>query len=89
MLDLVDYLEHLRANLSNSGVERTTGLKLSMGPTCAYYKKSKDLFLSNDYDRIKKVLLDTVRQLELVEGKSISEILTDASQEENQTNPGC
>jgi hypothetical protein len=84
-LDLIDYLENLRTNLNKSGVERTTGLKLSMGPTCAYYRKSKDIFLlQGDYDRIKAILLSTIRQIELVEGKSISTLLKEELNEKEQ-----
>lgn len=74
-LDLIDYLEILRKDLNKSGVERTVGLKVGMGNNCPYYKKSKDIFLSNDYDRIKKSLLLVLKQLEIVEGKTIEEII--------------
>jgi hypothetical protein len=92
MKDLIDYLEELRLLLNNkkpipelagllsllnkSGVERTTTLKKVMGPGCPYYRKSKELFLSKDYDRIflvikeleHPVLKEVKKQFRIVEG---------------------
>ncbi len=76
MPDLIDDLEQLRVSLhifmerlDKSGVERTTGLKVNLGADCPYYWKSKDLFLSKDYDQLKVLFLKCLEQYRLVEGK--------------------
>jgi hypothetical protein len=75
--DLIDVLDDLRkslsalsARLNTSGVERTTGLKRNMGDDCAYYRKSKDLFLRRDYDQVMELFLKVLEQYRLVEGDS-------------------
>jgi len=67
--DLIDYLNDLRIALNSSGVERTTGLKKTMGKTCQYYKKSRDLFLDQDYDKIRNLFYQVEKQFNIVEGK--------------------
>jgi hypothetical protein len=73
--DLLDCLDDLRKSLSllsdrlkASGVERTTGLRKNMGDDCAYYRKSKDLFLRRDYDEIYSLTKKVMEQFQLVEG---------------------
>ena len=75
--DLIDVLDDLRkslsalsARLNASGVERTTGLKKNMGDDCAYYRKSKDLFLRRDYDQVMELFLKVLEQYRIVEGNN-------------------
>ncbi len=77
MPDLIDDLEALRKalltfsdRLEKSGVERTTGLKFNLGDDCPYYVKSKDIFLSKDYDQVRDLFLKCLAQYRLVEGAS-------------------
>ena len=76
MSDLIDDLEELRKallsfsdSLEKSGVERTTGLKVNLGADCPYYKKSKDIFLSRDYEKVRDSFLSCLSQYRIIEGK--------------------
>lgn len=75
--DLIDVLDELRLSLAKlsdrlnkSGVERTTGLKRAMGDDCAFYQKSKDLFLRKDYDQVMELFLKVLDQYRIVEGRN-------------------
>ena len=67
-MDILDALETLRVLLNNSGIERTTGLRKRMGSDCSYFRKSRDLFLSRDYDRIVAQLAVVSAQLTIMGG---------------------
>lgn len=75
--DIIDDLEDLRKallsfsdRLEKSGVERTTGLKVNLGDDCPYYRKSKDIFLSKDYEEVRDLFLKCIEQYRIVEGRS-------------------
>jgi hypothetical protein len=63
--ELLTLLDQLRKRLSNSGVERTQGLRDTMGKDCPYYKKSMQIFLERDYVDIKNLIqkIDSIYQL--------------------------
>lgn len=66
--DLLDLLNDLHQALKSSGVERTAGLKEAMGADCAYYRKSKDLFVTNHFDKVRDIFLLTLEEYRKVEG---------------------
>lgn len=66
--DILSSLEALRKRLNSSGIERTVGLRDAMGDNCAYYRKSRALFLDKDYQEIKSLLLETLEHLKALEG---------------------
>ena len=55
-MDLIEILDTLSKRLSESGVERTAGLRRTMGSDCFYYKKSLDLFERNDFDDLRGLI---------------------------------
>jgi len=67
--DLRRLLETFYKQVSDSGVERTAHFLAFSGTDCRYYTKSMDLFLSEDYEKLR----DSVRQLsetiDIIEGK--------------------
>jgi hypothetical protein len=54
--ELIQILDELRNVLNRSGVERTAGLLRELGDDCSYYRKSLDIFLKRDYDRVYGVI---------------------------------
>jgi len=62
-------LEKLRIRLSNSGVERTQGLRDNMGRDCPYYRKSMQLFLERDYEDVKNLTKQINTVLSIIEGE--------------------
>lgn len=68
---LLDTLEYLRKALNNSGVERTVGLKESMGSNCPFYWKSMALFVQRDYDIVKRLVLEAAKLLGQTEEENI------------------
>lgn len=71
---LVDNLDQLRlfleqfiVKLEESGVKRTQGLYEWKGRECAYYWKSLDLFLRQDYTTLRDMILqasDLIKECE-------------------------
>jgi hypothetical protein len=53
---LIDVLEQLRVRLGKSGVERTAGLKDSLGDDCGYYKRSLKKFIDEDYQDVSNLV---------------------------------
>lgn len=68
--DLLDHLNELRARMQRSGLERTSGLKQAMSDNCAYYRKSKDLLLKEDFDQIKDLFLICLEEYRKIEGNN-------------------
>lgn len=73
---LITELENLRKELlalseelKTTGVERTSGLLEYMGNDCRFYSKSMDLFLSNDYERIRNRIFSLNALFQTLEGK--------------------
>ncbi len=74
--ELIDQLDVLRldlmnleARLSQSGVERTKGLRDAMGEECRFYRRSMNLFLERDYEDIKTKIENAHKLFLLIEGK--------------------
>jgi len=72
---LINQLDTLRTELNrfaekleSSGVERTRGLRETMGRDCSFYRKSLDLFLRNDYTALRKLCASTHELFERIEG---------------------
>lgn len=68
MKDLLSSLNAIRARLITSSVERTVGLRDAMGENCAYYRKSRNLFMDKDYQELKLLFLETLEEFRKVEG---------------------
>ena len=60
-------LNDLHMTLNDSGVERTNGLKNSLGSECAYYKKSLQIFLAQDYEKLRDLVSQCHQEFELAE----------------------
>ena len=78
--DLIDTLDDLRKNLNllreelaKSGVERTKGLRDTMGADCKFYRKSLDLFLRKDYLKLRATIKEAERLFNLIEGENVTE----------------
>jgi len=65
--EILSSFSALHKRLKNSGVERTTGLRDSMGDDCAYYQKSLRLFFKNDLVDLKHLLGTLVEEIETLE----------------------
>ena len=61
-------LNILTSELNSSGVERTAHFLTYVGENCAYFKKSLELFLDEDYDRLKSVIRDLADTFDLLDG---------------------
>jgi len=53
---LILLLEELRVFMNASGIERTAGLHDALGDDCSYYRKSLDLFLDRDFDKLDELI---------------------------------
>jgi hypothetical protein len=74
--ELIDQLDVLRLDLMNlesrlsqSGVERTKGLRDAMGEECRFYRRSMNLFLEKDYEDLKTKIENAHKLFLLIEGK--------------------
>jgi hypothetical protein len=74
--ELIDQLDVLRLDLMNlesrlsqSGVERTKGLRDAMGEECRFYRRSMNLFLERDYEDLKTKIENAHKLFLLIEGK--------------------
>lgn len=72
---LIDELDHLRVHLNDlsdkldaSGVERTKGLRETMGRDCTFYRKSLDLFLRKDYRQLRNLCKGAHELFNKIEG---------------------
>lgn len=72
-VSLLEDLEKLRLLLCDSGVERTITLGKEMGFDCPYHRKSRDLFIQNDYEKIMKQFLVVLDKYRIVEGSHFGE----------------
>ena len=63
-------LDKIHSSLDNSGVQRTAHFLNYVGTNCTYYRKSLDLFLEEDYDRIKNQVMECADFFTLLEGPS-------------------
>lgn len=61
--ELINILELLRRRLSSSGVQRTDGLRRSMGSNCRFYRRSLDIFLDRDFDDLNTLLQKALEEL--------------------------
>jgi hypothetical protein len=68
--DLLDILNDFRIVLGSTCLERTAGLKDAMGENCQYYRRSKDIFISKEYDLVKNRFLQCLEEFRKVEGQS-------------------
>tara|TARA_Y100000310_G_C20537238_1_gene741443 strand:- start:471 stop:722 length:252 start_codon:yes stop_codon:yes gene_type:complete len=57
----------LEKRLKNSGINRTIGLRQSMGDDCSYYQKSLKLFFRNDLVDLKHLLVKLVEEIDTFE----------------------
>jgi hypothetical protein len=61
----------LSTRLDSSGVERTHGLRATMGNDCPYFKKSMDIFMKKDYQEL-QIMIESINNLFLlIEGKKL------------------
>ena len=65
--EILSSFSTLQKRLKNSGIERTTGLKNSMGADCPYYQKSLKLFFRNDLVDLKHLLVKLVEEIDTLE----------------------
>ena len=78
MDDLLDQLDELRALLSTlsdrldtSGVERTVGLRDSLGKDCVFYIKSGQLFIKRDYKDLRDLIQSCEEQFRILEDTNV------------------
>ncbi len=67
MESVLSSLSATQKRLKNSGFERTTGLRQSMGDDCSYYLKSLNLFFKNDLVDLKHLLIKLVEEIDALE----------------------
>ncbi|MAE81779.1 MAG: hypothetical protein CMB80_03505 [Flammeovirgaceae bacterium] len=67
MESVLSSLSATQKRLKNSGFERTTGLRQSMGDDCPYYLKSLNLFFKNDLVDLKHLLIKLVEEIDALE----------------------
>ena len=74
--ELITELEKLRillneitSELNSSGVERTAHFLKFVGTDCSYYRRSLDLFLSEDYDKLKEIILNLADLFMILDGR--------------------
>lgn len=65
--ELVDVFNQLRLRLNQSGVERTVGLREAFDDDCAYYRKSLDKFLKQDYVDLRNLTKKITDLLKVIE----------------------
>lgn len=72
---LIDSLDQLRTELNRlseklnaSGIERTRGLRETMGRDCTFYRKSLDLFLRKDFLPLRKLCSNAHELFNKIEG---------------------
>ena len=64
-------LNDLHVTINDSGVERTNGLKNALGAECQYYKKSLQLFLNQDYEKLRDLVNQVHAHFEVAEKEGI------------------
>ena len=64
---LVESLSALKKKLERSGLDRTFGLKESMGSDCAYYWKSLNSFLKQDYKELRDLVNNAKKWFDKIE----------------------
>jgi len=62
-------LNKLHDKLNASGVERTFHLRRIMGKDCTYLRKSMNLFVDEDFEPLRDMILELHDQFLLIEGK--------------------
>jgi len=67
--DLRRLLEAFYKDVSSSGVERTSHFLNYVGSDCRYYQKSMELFMSEDYPKIKESVRELAELIDIIEGK--------------------
>ena len=65
--EILSSFSALQKRLKNSGLERTAGLRHSMGDDCSYYQKSLKLFFKNDLVDLKHLLVTLVEEIDALE----------------------
>lgn len=65
------FLNKLTSELNSSGVERTAHFLNYVGTDCAYFKKSIEFFLEEDYDKLRDTIRDLADLFDILEGKGI------------------
>jgi hypothetical protein len=65
--EILSSFSALQKRLKSSGVERTIGLRESMGDDCAYYQKSLRLFFKKDLVDLKHLLGTLVEEINILE----------------------
>lgn len=63
------FLNALHSDLNSSGVERTAHFLTFVGQDCAYFKKSMEFFLAEDYDTLKAIIRDLSDLFDLIDGR--------------------
>ena len=66
---LREFLNALHKDLNSSGVERTAHFLTFVGQDCAYFKKSMEFFLAEDYDTLKTVIKDLNDLFDIIDGR--------------------
>jgi hypothetical protein len=67
--DLRQKLNSLRERLEKSGVERTRGLRMSMGADCRFHRKSINLFIERDFLELRGMIKEVDRLFRVIEGE--------------------
>jgi hypothetical protein len=65
--DVLSSFTSMQKRLNRSGLERTAGLRDSMGDDCPYYQKSLKLFFRNDLVDLRHLLVKLVEEIEVLE----------------------
>jgi hypothetical protein len=62
-------LNQLTGELNSSGVARTAHFLNYVGNNCSYYRKSLDLFLDKDYDKLRDRIRDCADLFDVLDGR--------------------
>lgn len=66
-------LNALQKQLNESGTERTNHFLTFVGTDCTYYRKSLDLFLEHDYERLREQIRSLADLFDLLDGTEVRE----------------
>lgn len=66
---LIAELDQLRLRLSDSGVERTQGLREAMGDDCEFFRRSLSKFLEKDYIDLRNQVRIINKLFEVIDGE--------------------
>ena len=67
--DLRRLLETFFKDVSSSGVERTSHFLNYIGTDCRHFKKSMDLFMEEDYEKLRDSVSELSELFNIIEGK--------------------